>query len=132
MAAKAPVKINPALPDAKSQDNGLDEARAEAILRSPHHTVVAVVLMNARHVEQDLITGERIPKLDIVAVEIMEGADEALAMDMVSLYREVRTGQMETRPTKLVADRRRADYAAGRAVAGGGRQESLLDAGEEV
>lgn len=120
------VKVNGKLPDPKTQDDGLSD-NLDRILRGRKGTFAAIVLLHAGKIEEDVASGERTPKMDIVAIELMEGADEELAMDMVALYRSNRTGQQETRVHEEAARRRRREYAAGVALPGGGHQNSMLE-----
>lgn len=119
------VKINAKLPDESTQDNGLAEA-TDRVLAGRKGNFVAVVMLHCRTVEENVASGDRTPKMDIVAIELMDGPDEALAMDMLALQRQNRTGQQEMRSTELAARHRRKQYAAGEAVKGG-RQDSMLN-----
>lgn len=103
------VKINAKLPNAKTQDDGLSD-HLERILAGRKGTFVAIVLLHAGKIEEDVASGDKTPKMDIVAIELMDGPDEALAMDMVAVSREIRTGQQETRVTELAARKRRQQY----------------------
>lgn len=106
------VKISSALPDPdKSQDNGLEQA-LEKILRNPTGNVLAVVLLHAREIVEQPDTKAKTAKLGIVGIEVMDGVDELLAMDLMQLYRNNRTGQAEIRHNELEARQRRAELMA--------------------
>ena len=113
------VKIKAGLPDPdKSQENGL-ESGLERILRSRKGNFVAAVLLHCHSVEESTADGSKVANMSIVGIELMDGVDELLIMDLVQLYRNNRTGQHEIRHNEVEARKRReellgmADKAAG-------------------
>jgi hypothetical protein len=105
------VKLTPALPKEDSQDDGLS-ARMAQILKAPKNNIIAVALLSCKTIEQSVESGAKTPKLEITCIEVLEGRDEALGMDLIDLYRQNRTGQISTRPHRDDAESRRMEFDA--------------------
>lgn len=103
------VKIKAGLPDPdKSQENGLEPA-LDRILRGRKGNFAAVVLLHCSTVEEATADGSKVANMQIIGIELMEGVDELLAMDLIQLYRNNRTGQHEIRHNAAEARTRREE-----------------------
>lgn len=103
------VKLKAGLPDPdKTQENGLEPA-LERILRGRKGNFVAVAILHCRDVTESTADGSKTANMDIVAIELMDGVDELLAMDLVQLYHNNRTGQHEIRHHEPEARKRREE-----------------------
>jgi hypothetical protein len=86
------LKLNTKLPDPDSARNGLSQL-SEEIVAHPRRTLVAVVELRCRTIERNILAETDVPVMVISGIEVLTGGYADLALDVLQMAQESRTGE---------------------------------------